>query len=151
MNKVILKGNVGSDPEFKTFDNGGSVAEFSMATNRKYKDRNEELVEETQWHRVKVYGNRADVIQRYVSKGDPLLVEGRLTYRQYEDKDGNARYITEVILEDFHFLGGSGLDTGSAESAPEKTKKSSTTKGKKSTAKKTAKTKVSTEDDDLPF
>ena len=98
VNKVILIGNVGKDPEFATTSGGTQVAKFSLATGR-YKG------DETDWHRVTVFGKLADVVRQYVHKGDRLYVEGRLQYSQTE-KDGVTRYWTDVIVHDLTMLGG---------------------------------------------
>lgn len=150
MNKVILKGNLGADVEVTTLPSGTSVAEFSLATNRRWTDKDGERQEETDWHRCKLYGTRSEVVAQYTNKGDELLVEGRISYRTYEDKDGNTKYFTEIILDDFHFIRNGGGESREAP-APKSTKKTSKTpaaKGKKATAKKKVQVE---EDDDLPF
>lgn len=95
VNKVILIGNVGKDPEVRAMDNGRKVANFSLATTETYKDRNGERVDKTEWHNIHFWGPVADVIERYVSKGSKLFIEGKLRTRSYE-QDGVKKYVTEI-------------------------------------------------------
>lgn len=104
LNKVMLIGNLGRDPELRSTQTGQNVATFSMATNRKWKDKNGEWQDETQWHNIVAWGQRAETLATYVKKGSRVYVEGRLTHRNWEDKDGQKRYITEVVLDNFVFL-----------------------------------------------
>lgn len=94
-NNIILLGNIGS-VQVKTFSNGGKVVEANLATSKRWKDRNNEQHEETQWHRLVIGGPLADVAERYVQKGDPLFVTGEMTYRAYTTKDGENRTSPEV-------------------------------------------------------
>lgn len=96
MNKVILLGNLGSDPEVRSVGKDSKVANFSLATTRKYKTKDGEKKESTQWHRVAVWGAAAGVAESYLYKGDKVLVEGEIEYGSYEDKDGNTRYTTTI-------------------------------------------------------
>ena len=98
VNKVILIGNLGQDPEIRSFGNGGQVANFSLATSETWKDKNTgERREKTEWHRVAVFGDGlVRVVQNYVKKGSKLYIEGKLETRKWQDKDGNDRYTTEV-------------------------------------------------------
>ena len=98
VNKVILIGNLGQDPEIRSFGNGGQVANFSLATSENWKDKNTgERREKTEWHRVAVFGDGlVRVVQNYVKKGSKLYIEGKLETRKWQDKDGNDRYTTEV-------------------------------------------------------
>ena len=98
-NSVRLYGNVGKEPEVKTFDNGNKVATLSLATSEKRKNQKGEYVEETTWHNLVVWGKPVDTIEKYVNKGDRLSIEGRLTNRSYEAKDGTTKYITEINLQ----------------------------------------------------
>lgn len=104
-NKVILIGNVGVDPEVVTFENGGKLAKLSLATSETYKNKDGEKMTDTQWHNVVVRGKTADIVEQYVKKGDKLLVEGKLTTRSYEDRDGNKRYVTEVVSFSVQMMG----------------------------------------------
>ena len=105
VNKVSLIGSLGNDPTVKTFDNGKKVVNFSMATNESYKDKSGEKVTQTQWHRIVAWGNTAGIIEKYVHKGERIGIDGRLTTRNYQDKDGNTRYVTEVVASDVLLLG----------------------------------------------
>lgn len=113
LNKVIIIGNLGRDPETKTLDTS-TICNLSVATSRKYKSKSGEDVEETEWHRVSVFGKLAETCSRYLSKGRTVCVEGRLRTRQWE-KDGEKRYATEIVAESVQFLGGS---QGSKPSGP---------------------------------
>lgn len=96
INKVILVGNVGADPEVRSLPSGSRVASLRMATSRRYRTKAGEDREETQWHRIECFGKDAEFVEQYVRKGAKLYVEGRIEYRQYEDRDGNTRYMTEI-------------------------------------------------------
>jgi single-strand DNA-binding protein len=104
-NKVQLIGHVGNDPEIKTFDGGKKLAKLNVATNQSYKNEKGEKVEETQWHSLIAWGKTADIIEKYVVKGKEIAIEGKLTHRSYEDKNGEKRYITEVVIEELLLLG----------------------------------------------
>ena len=105
-NSVRLLGNVGMEPQVLTFDNGNKVAKISLATSEKRKNATGEVQELTTWHNLVVWGKGADVLQTYLKKGDKIAIEGKLTNREYEDKTGNKRYVTEVVVNDFTLLGG---------------------------------------------
>ncbi|MCE2734330.1 MAG: single-stranded DNA-binding protein [Cyclobacteriaceae bacterium] len=115
VNKVILIGRLGKDPEIRNFENGGMIANFSMATSETYKDRTTgEKKEITDWHNVVArIPQQAEIIQKYVKKGDMLYVEGKLRTRSWE-KDGQTRYTTEVIIDNFTMLTPKGNSGGSA-------------------------------------
>ena len=104
VNKVILVGNVGNDPEIRTFGNGGKVANFSIATSEYWRDKQSgERKEKTEWHRVAVFNDGlVGVIERYVKKGSKLYIEGALQTRKWTDRDGNDKYTTEVVLQGFN-------------------------------------------------
>ncbi len=106
INKVILIGNLGRDPELRQTQGGQSVAEFSLATTEKWRDRNGEQQERTEWHRIVVWGPQAETAAKYLSKGRSVYVEGRLQYRDWTDKDGNKRTTTEIVANTLQFLGG---------------------------------------------
>ncbi|WP_418152831.1 single-stranded DNA-binding protein [Litorimonas sp. RW-G-Af-16] len=101
VNKVILVGNVGNDPEIRTFGNGGKVANLSLATSESWRDKQSgEKKEKTEWHRVAVFGEGlVGVIERYVKKGSKLYIEGKLQTRKWQDRDGNDKYTTEIVLQ----------------------------------------------------
>lgn len=105
VNKVILVGNLGKDPEVRTLDNGRSVATFSVATSEVYKDKNGQKVENTDWHNIVMWSPLAEIAQKYLKKGNQVYLEGRLTTRSWDDKEGNKRYTTEVVVRDMTLLG----------------------------------------------
>ena len=106
VNKVILVGNCGRDPEIRYLPSGQAVANVSLATTSKRKDKNSgELVEETQWHRVTFFDRLAEIAGEYVKKGRPIYVEGRLVYRKYTDKDGVEKSATDIIATEMQLLG----------------------------------------------
>jgi single-strand DNA-binding protein len=106
VNKVILLGNLGKDPEVRYTQSGTAVATLSLATTRSYKDKNDERVEETEWHRVVLFGRTAEVVGEYTKKGDPLFVEGYLKTRKWTDKEGVEKYTTEIVGDNIQLLGG---------------------------------------------
>lgn len=116
VNKVILVGNLGKDPEVKTFDNGRKYAKFPLATSETYTDRNGQRQEKTEWHNVVFWGNIAEVIEKYVRKGSQIYVEGKLATRSYE-QDGIKKYITEIEGLSMTMLGkaNGGSNSGSQE------------------------------------
>jgi single-strand DNA-binding protein len=134
LNKVMLIGNLGSDPDVRTVASGTKVAEFSVATSRQWNDRNGQQQEKTEWHRIVAWGYSPDkdglagVAERYLHKGDRVYVEGQLEYRSYEDKEGVTKYITEIRANEMVMLsgkeggqgggGGGGYGGGSQERAP---------------------------------
>lgn len=124
LNKVMLVGNVGADPEIRTLDKGGKVANFSLATGEKWKDKNTgEIRERTEWHRVVVWNEGlVGVIEKYVAKGSKLYVEGEIQTRKWQDKDGADRYSTEIMLTGFGskllLLGDGGSGGGGRASDP---------------------------------
>jgi single-strand DNA-binding protein len=104
-NKVQLIGNLGNDPEIITMDSGKKLAKFSIATNETYKNQQGERVTDTQWHNVVAWGKTAEIVESYVTKGKEVAVEGKLTHRSYEDKEGQKRYATEVVCSELLLLG----------------------------------------------
>lgn len=115
VNKVILIGNLGADPELRYTSGGSAVADLRLATSRKYTTKDGNSKEDTQWHRIVVWGKQAEHCKEYLSKGRQVYVEGRLQTRQWEDRDGNKRYTTEVVAERVQFLGGGGRGGGSSD------------------------------------
>lgn len=104
-NKVQLIGNLGNDPEIINLDSGKKLAKFTVATNESYKNDAGEKITDTQWHHVVAWGKTAEIIEKYVTKGKEVAVEGKLTHRSYEDKTGEKRYATEVVVSDLLLLG----------------------------------------------
>lgn len=111
LNKVMLIGNVGSDPEIRATASGSRVAKVSLATNRQFQDRNGQNQERTEWHRLTFFGRLADIVEQYVKKGDRLYAEGRLEYSQTQDENGGTRYWTDIVINEMVMLG-SGTGTG---------------------------------------
>lgn len=104
-NKVQLIGNLGNTPEIITLDSGKKLAKFSIATNESYKNAQGEKITETQWHNLVAWNKTAEIVEKYLEKGNEIAVEGKLTSRSYDDKDGNKRYITEVVVNELLMLG----------------------------------------------
>lgn len=99
-NKVQLIGNLGANPEFTTFENGKKLAKFSLATTQVYYDQKGEKVEDTQWHNIVAWGKDAEKVNKFLTKGSAITLEGKIIYRTYEDKDGIKRYFTEIVMND---------------------------------------------------
>jgi len=99
-NSVRLVGNVGVDPRITTFESGKKKASMVLATNERYKNGQGEWVTDTQWHKVVAWGREAAIIERFVEKGKELSIEGKLVHRNYTDKDGSIKYVTEIVLSD---------------------------------------------------
>lgn len=104
-NKVQLFGHVGNDPEIKNLEGGKKVANLTIATNESYKNDKGEKVEQTEWHKVVAWGKTAEIIERFVTKGKEIAIEGKLMHRSYDDKNGEKRYVTEVLVNDLLLLG----------------------------------------------
>ncbi|MDR3369113.1 single-stranded DNA-binding protein [Rhodoferax sp.] len=106
VNKVILVGNLGRDPEVRYLPSGDPVANVTIATSSRYKNKSGEMVEETEWHRVTFFGRLAEIASQYLKKGRPVYVEGRIKTRKYTDKDGQEKYATDIIANEMQLLGG---------------------------------------------
>ena len=104
-NTVQLIGHVGQDPEVKSLEGGKKLANISIATNEVYYKENGDKVEKTEWHRVTAWGKTAEIIEKYVTKGKEIAIEGKLTHRSYDDKDGVKRFITEFVANEVLLLG----------------------------------------------
>ena len=142
-NNITLLGNIGN-VQVKTFQNGGKVVEATLATSKRWKDRNGEPREETQWHNLIIGGNLADTAEKYVQKGDPLFVTGEMTYRKYQDRDGNNRSIPEVRVLSLQLLP-KGMKDGAATYGDSRAPQSP------APAAYSSNTAPLTSDDDLPF
>ena len=113
VNKVILIGNLGRDPEVRNTPSGQTVASFSLATSRRWRDRDGNRQEQTEWHNIVVWGRSAEVAGQYLTKGKQIFVEGRLQTRSWEDRQsGEKKYRTEIVCENFQMLGGKGDGSG---------------------------------------
>lgn len=139
INKVILIGHLGRDPEMRYTQSGAGVCRLSLATTRSWKNKQtDERVEETEWHRITVWGKQAEHCEKYLVKGRQVYVEGRLRTSSYEDQEGNKRYSTEVVADTVQFLGGAGGE----QKRPE---------GSKSSQQQADFMPPGPEDDDIPF
>ena len=114
LNKAMIIGNLGSDPEVRSTSSGTRVATLSVATSRRWNDRSGQQQERTEWHRVVAWEGLAEVCERYLSKGDRIYVEGRIEYRQWEGDDGRTRYTTEIRAREMIMLGGRGEGAASS-------------------------------------
>lgn len=165
VNKAILVGNVGKDPETRYLEGGTAVSRFSLATSEVYKNKNGERITNTDWHNIVVWRGLAEIAEKYVRKGTQLYVEGRIKTRSYTDKDGNTRYTTEIVADNFQMLGKKSDNTSSPEATDTSYSNSSGTPSEtvqntkpqvsnpQSTAEKNPDglTGSSDETDDLPF
>ena len=143
VNKVFLIGRLGKDPVVKHFENGGAIAEFSLATNESYKDKDGNWKDITDWHNIKINNKfAAERAEKNLKKGMQIWVEGKIRTREYNDKDGNKRYITEIIVENFRMLGSKDGSEGGGGNY-------SQSSGSSISEEATATT--SAPDDDLPF
>jgi single-strand DNA-binding protein len=104
-NRVQLIGNAGNDPVIKNFEGGKKLANLTIATNDSYKNDKGERVDQTEWHTVVAWGKTAEIIEKFVTKGKQIAIDGKLTHRSYEDKNGEKRYITEVVVSEIMLLG----------------------------------------------
>lgn len=109
-NKVQLIGNLGNTPEVKTFESGKKVANFRMATSEVYRNAKGEKVKETQWHNLVMWGKLAEIAEKYLTTGKEVAIEGKLVNRQYDDKDGNKKYVTEIQVSELLMLGGNPVE-----------------------------------------
>jgi single-strand DNA-binding protein len=117
VNKVILVGNLGKDPEVRHLEGGVSVANFTLATNEYHKDKNGNRIERTEWHNITAWRGLAEVAEKYLRKGHQVYIEGRIRTRQYQDKDNQTRYITEIVADEMTMLGGKPQGDGAVNQA----------------------------------
>ncbi len=110
-NKVQLIGHVGNHPETSTFESGKKLSRFSLATNEIYYNGNGEKVQQTDWHNLVAWGKQADLVEKYLTKGKEIAVDGKLSSRSYENKDGEKKFVTEVIINEILFLGNANSNT----------------------------------------
>ncbi len=137
VNKVILIGNLGRDPELRTTPSGQPVASFSLATNRRWRDRDGNRQEQTEWHDIVCWGRQAEIAGQYLTKGKQIYVEGRLQTRSWEDRQsGEKKYRTEVICDNFQMLGSRGTYDGG---------------GPRDDSPRAAPATATPDDDDIPF
>ena len=164
VNKVIIIGNLGRDPETRYMPDGGAITNISVATTDKWKDKNGEMQEKTEWHRVAFFGKLAEIAGEYLKKGSQVYVEGRLQTRKWQDKDGQDKYTTEIVANQVLFLQGGergqgrGARSGGGAPAddfgpppPEMDQGSSGGGGNKPAAAKSPAGKFDDLEDDIPF
>jgi len=120
INKVILVGNVGKDPEIRYLEGGTAVCSFPLATSESYKNRDGEKITNTEWHNIVLWRGLAEIAEKYVKKGAQLYIEGRIRTRSWDDKEGNKRYTTEIIADNMQMLGRKPNESGQQESQPSK-------------------------------
>lgn len=145
VNKVILVGNLGADPETRTIESGAKVANFSIATSERYKDKNGNQVDKTEWHNIVMWRGLADIAEKYLKKGSQVFIEGKLRTRSWDDQNGNKRYTTEVLADNMTLLGrpeGGGGGGGQASAAAPAAAQNQVDKPS---------AKLDDIDDDLPF
>jgi single-strand DNA-binding protein len=150
VNKVILVGNLGRDPETRYTTNGDAVTNIRLATTDTWKDKSGEKQERTEWHNVVFYGRQAEIAGEYLKKGRQIYVEGRIQTRKWQDKEGQDRYTTEIVADRMQMLGsreGSGAPSGTDEPPARERASAGAAKGAGSPAKKN----VDDLDDDIPF
>ena len=154
VNKVILIGNLGRDPEVRYLPSGDAVANLSVATTEKWKDKNGEQQEQTEWHRVAFFGRQAEICGEYLRKGSQVYIEGRLQTRKWTDKDGNERYTTEIRGDRMQMLGGRASGAGSEPPARDSAREPEPSVAAQSSAKTSGGKKPGSfddMDDDIPF
>ncbi|OAM52198.1 single-stranded DNA-binding protein [Methylovorus sp. MM2] len=161
VNKVILVGNLGRDPEIRYMPSGDALASFSIATTDNWKDKNGQKQERTEWHRISMFGKLAEISGEYLKKGSSVYIEGRLQTRKWQDKEGNERQTTEVVADRMQMLGGrSGGNTYEVmdedQSAPYSNQESSPAPAKRpaaapAAAKPAGGSNFDDFDDDIPF
>jgi single-strand DNA-binding protein len=146
VNRVILIGNLGKDPEIRTLEGGVKVANFSLATTETYKGKNGEKVDQTEWHNIVLWRGLAEVAESYLKKGNSIFIEGKIRTRDWTDKDGNKRYTTEIIADNMVMLGSRREQSDSGYTGSQKQEKPTPLEAPDSNIDLTAET-----GDDLPF
>jgi single-strand DNA-binding protein len=151
VNKVILIGNLGRDPETRYMPEGGAITNISIATTDKWKDKNGEMQEKTEWHRVAFFGKLAEIAGEYLKKGSQVYVEGRLQTRKWQDKDGADKYTTEIVANVMQMLGSrQGMGGGDRDAGGERPQGSGA-KPAATGSKPAGKGKFDDFEDDIPF
>ncbi len=153
LNKVLLIGNLGRDPEIRYLPSGDAVASLNIATTETWKDKNGEKEEKTEWHRVSMFGRLAEIAGEYLKKGSQVYIEGRIETRKYTDKDGVEKYATEIKASEMKMLGGRGMTggTGDMDSAPRASSSRSGGGASSAPAKAPAGGAFDDLEDDIPF
>lgn len=143
VNKVILLGNLGKDPEVRNLEGGAKVVKFPLATSESYKDKSGNKIEQTEWHNIVVWRGLADIAEKYLRKGSSVFIEGKIRSRSWDDKDGNKRYITEIVADNLTLVGGKREESPSANTG--------TSSGNNSSEFASSNTLSNDGSDDLPF
>ena len=156
LNKVMLIGNVGNEPEIRSTSGGARVAKLSVATNRSFQDRSGQQQERTDWHRLTFFGKLAEIVEQYVKKGHRIYVEGRLEYSQTQDDQGATRYWTDIVVNEMVMLGGGGASAEEGASFESSSGgygggRSGGSGGSRSWGRGSEPPPLSQPDDDLPF
>ncbi|HEX4780623.1 MAG TPA: single-stranded DNA-binding protein [Usitatibacter sp.] len=153
VNKVIIIGNLGRDPETRYMPDGGAITNISVATTDKWKDKNGEMQEKTEWHRVAFFGKLAEIAAEYLKKGSQVYVEGRLQTRKWQDKEGQDKYMTEIVANQMQMLGSRQGMGGAGREAQEGGAPEGASRGaaKPAAAAKTGGGKFDDFEDDIPF
>ncbi|HUW25768.1 MAG TPA: single-stranded DNA-binding protein [Gallionella sp.] len=152
VNKAILIGNLGKDPEVRYMPSGEAIANITLATTDTWKDKSGEKQEKTEWHRVSFFGRLAEIVGEYLKKGSPVYVEGRIQTRKWQDKEGQDRYTTEIVADRMQMLGGKSSGGGSFEVVENKPAASSSgNAAAPAKAAPAAKGSFDNFDDDIPF
>ena len=151
LNKVMLIGNVGNDPEIKTTGSGTKIAKVSLATSRRFNDRSGQQQEKTEWHRLTFWDKMADLVDQYVKKGDRLYIEGRIEYSQTEDDKGNTRFWTDIVVFEMVMLGGSGGGSGAGGGGYDSGSAPRRRQPAQGGSNRPAPSPFDADDDDLPF
>lgn len=148
VNKVILVGNLGADPETRYMPSGDAITNIRLATTERFKDRNGEQQEHTEWHRIAFFGKLAEIAGQYLKKGSQVYVEGRIRTRKWQDKEGNDRYTTEIVADQMQML---GSRQGAGEAPPAERPAAGGTSAAKKPAASSGASGFGDMDDDIPF
>ena len=151
LNKALLIGNLGSDPEIRTTTDGTKVAGFAVATNRSWTDREGQSQERTEWHRVIAWSNLAEIAEQYLGKGDRVYIEGEIQYRSYEDREGVTRYVTEIRARELVMLGGRDGGTPAGMASTREPEPQPAVAGKSGAGSDAFDGSDVSDEDDLPF
>jgi single-strand DNA-binding protein len=151
VNKVILIGNLGADPETRYLPSGDAVTNIRIATSEKWKDKSGEQQEHTEWHRIAFFGKTAEIAGEYLKKGSPVYIEGRIRTRKWQDKDGQDKYSTEIVADRMQLLGSRGGGSGGTEPMSREPATASTAGGKPQQQAKKGGAAFDQMDDDIPF
>ena len=151
VNKVILIGRLGKDPELRYTPGGQPVANFTLATSERWNDKNGQRQEKTEWHNIIVWAKMAELVNKYLKKGSAAYVEGRITTRSWDDRDGNKKYKTEIVASQVQFLSATGEPSGGAPAEGYDTMQDSGSRGSPGPADASPQDQGSVVEEDLPF